>query len=81
MPKLAWQVYRVEGLTMSVNYGCNKVRFPSPVPSGSRIRAGVELLSLTPGPKGVSSVSRVTIEREGADKPVCVAETVSVMVP
>lgn len=81
VPKLAWRVYRVEGLAMSVNYGCNKVRFPAPVPAGSRVRAGVELVSLAPGPNGVNSISRVTIEREGADKPVCVAETVSVLVP
>ncbi|QEU83970.1 MaoC family dehydratase [Streptomyces viridosporus] len=81
IPRLAGQVYRVDGLAMSVNYGCDKVRFPSPVPTGSRVRAGVELLSLASGPKGVRSTSRVTVEREGADKPVCVAETVSVMVP
>ncbi|MEU1690444.1 MaoC family dehydratase [Streptomyces hirsutus] len=80
VPKLAWQVYRVEGLAMSVNYGCNKVRFPSPVPAGSRVRAGVELVSLAPGPNGVNSIFRVTIERGGADKPVCIAETVSVLV-
>ncbi|EFE71476.1 conserved hypothetical protein [Streptomyces viridosporus ATCC 14672] len=81
IPRLAGQVYRVDGLAMNVNYGCDKVRFPSPVPTGSRVRAGVELLSLAPGPKGVRSTCRVTVEREGADKPVCVAETVSVMVP
>ncbi|MEV0695451.1 MaoC family dehydratase [Streptomyces sp. NPDC050388] len=81
VPELAGEVYRVDGLAMSVNYGCNKVRFPSPVPAGSRVRAGVELLSVVPGPKGAQAVARVTVEREGGDKPVCVAETVSVMVP
>jgi len=81
VPKLVWEVYTVDGLTMGVNYGCNKVRFPSPVPVGSRVRAGVELVSLVPGPAGVQSTARVTIEREGSDKPACVAETVAVLVP
>ncbi|HET9861136.1 MAG TPA: MaoC family dehydratase [Nocardioidaceae bacterium] len=81
VPKLVWEVYKVEGLSMGVNYGSNKVRFPSPVPVGSRIRAGVELVSLDRGPNGAQATVRVTIEREGGDKPACVAETVSVLVP
>ncbi|MQA63188.1 MAG: dehydratase [Actinophytocola sp.] len=81
VPKLVWQVYRVDGLKMGVNYGANKVRFPAPVPVGSRVRAGVELLELTHGKAGAQVTSRVTIELEGGDKPACVVETVSVMVP
>ncbi|MFG3715472.1 MaoC family dehydratase [Micromonospora sp. NPDC047730] len=81
IPKLAWQVYRVEGLKAGVNYGCNKVRFPSPVPVGSRLRAGIELISLTPGARGMQATARVTVEREGSVKPACVAETVSILVP
>ena len=81
VPKLVWEVYKVEGLSMGVNYGSNRVRFPSPVPVGSRIRAGVELVSLERGPNGAQATVRVTIEREGGDKPACVAETVSVLVP
>ena len=65
---------------MGVNYGSNKVRFPSPVPVGSRVRAGAELLGLTRDPRGAQATVRVTIDREGADKPACVAETVSVLV-
>jgi len=80
IPMLVWQIYTVEGTKMGVNYGCNKVRFPSPVPVGSRVRAGVELLSVTPGGGGQQVVARVTIEREGGDRPSCVAETVSVVV-
>ena len=80
VPALVWQIYTVEGLRMGVNYGSNKVRFPSPVPVGSRIRAGVELLELTRDPRGAQATVRVTIEREGGDKPACVAETVSVLV-
>ncbi|WP_055480189.1 MaoC family dehydratase [Sphaerimonospora mesophila] len=81
VPKLVGQVYRVEGLKMGINYGCNRVRFPSPVPVGSRVRAGVELVSLTRGSNGVQAVARVTVEREGWDKPACVAETVTVLIP
>jgi acyl dehydratase len=76
-----WQVYKVENLAMGVNYGSNKVRFPSPVPVDSRIRAGVELVSLVPGGNGYQLTARVTIEIEGADKPACVAETVTILVP
>lgn len=81
VPSLVQRIYRLDGLSMSVNYGSNKVRFPAPVPVGSRIRAGVELLSVERGSGGARAVVRVTIEREGGDKPVCVAETVSVLVP
>ncbi len=80
VPMLVWQIYTVEGLAMGVNYGSNKVRFPSAVPVGSRVRAGAELLELTRDPRGARATVRVTIEREGADKPACVAETVSVLV-
>ena len=80
IPSLVGQVYTVEGLQMAVNYGCNKVRFPSPVPAGARVRAGVELLQLSRGPQGTQTVSRVTVEREGWDKPACVAEAVALLV-
>ncbi|WP_433725487.1 MaoC family dehydratase [Nocardia sp. CA-129566] len=81
LPLLVSQVYRVDGLRMGINYGCNKVRFPSPVPSGSRVRAGVELAKLEPTNAGFQVTARVTIEREGGDKPACVAEALSVLVP
>lgn len=81
VPLLAWQVYTIEGVTMSVNYGANKLRFPSPVPAGSQVRAGVELLALVPGGGGYQLTAKVTVEREGGSKPACVVETVSVLVP
>ncbi|TDC64870.1 MaoC family dehydratase [Actinomadura sp. GC306] len=80
LPMLAAEIYRVEGLSMGVNYGSDKVRFPAPVPVGSRVRAGAELLSLERGPAGARAKVRVTIEREGGDKPVCVAEVLSLLV-
>ncbi|WP_269664846.1 MaoC family dehydratase [Streptacidiphilus rugosus] len=81
VPMLVWEIYTVEGITMGVNYGSNKVRFPAPVPVGSKLRAGVELVSVTPGSGGYQVVARVTVEREGGDRPVCVADAVSVLVP
>lgn len=74
---LVSQIYAVDGVRMGVNYGTNKVRFPAPVPVGSRIRAGADLQSVTDVPGGVQVELKVTIETEGGEKPVCVAETVS----
>jgi acyl dehydratase len=76
-PKLMWEVYKVDGVKMGVNYGVNKVRFPAPVPAGSRVRAHVKLLELQDIEGGAQAITQVTFEREGNDKPVCVAETVS----
>lgn len=60
---------------MGVNYGLNKVRFTAPVPVGSRLRARMTLLSAEPiEGNGVQMAWAVAVEREGADKPVCVAE-------
>lgn len=68
---------RVPGAKMGVNYGCNKVRFPAPVPVGARIRGSGELVEATEVAGGVQIVVRVTVEIEGGGKPACVAETVS----
>jgi acyl dehydratase len=77
IPMLASEVYRVGGVRMGVNYGLNRVRFPAPLPTGSRFRAGIRMLSIEDIDGGVHLVNEVTIEREGGEKPVCVAETVS----
>ena len=62
--------------SLSINYGTNKVRFPAPVPSGSRIRARATVASVDDVPGGDQAVVVTTVEREGGDKPVCVAEIV-----
>jgi len=67
----------VQGVRMGINYGLNKVRFMAPVPSGSRLRVQVKLLSATPIEGGMQMAWHCTIEREGSDKPVCVAESLS----
>ena len=81
LPQLAAEVYSIEGVSMGVNYGCNKVRFPAPTPVGSRVRAGVELVSVDDSSTGHLVTARVTIEIEGSDKPACVVESLAVVVP
>ena len=64
------------GLTFAINYGLNRVRFPAPVPAGSRIRGRVKLHSLEDITGGVQATWAITVENEGSEKPVCVAEWV-----
>lgn len=71
------QAYRVKGVKMGINYGVNRVRFPAPVPAGSKLRATFVLNSVEDVQGGLQCVWGVTIEREGGDKPVCVAESVT----
>ncbi|MFD0418193.1 MaoC family dehydratase [Streptomyces sp. NPDC127108] len=78
LPVLVPQVLRVEGMKMGLNYGTNKVRFPSPVPVGSRVRGTAVLTSVEETKDGgVQVTAAVTVEREDGDKPACVAESVS----
>ncbi len=76
LPEMSASAFRVEGTKMGVNYGLNKVRFPAPVPSGSRLRGHFKLLKYEPLEGGAQVTVEVTMEREGSDKPVCVAESV-----
>ncbi|MCZ0206725.1 MaoC family dehydratase [Streptomyces achromogenes] len=77
LPLFGPQLIRVEGVKMGVNYGTNKVRFPSPVPVGSRLRATATITDVADVTGGVQVTVAFTVEREGGDKPVCVAESVS----
>jgi len=76
LPFFGRTAFKVGGVRMTVNYGLNRVRFPAPVPVGSRLRAHYKLLSFEPIEGGVQVVTEVTVEREGHAKPVCVAESV-----
>ena len=75
-PVLIPQVFSVGGVAMGVNYGCNKVRFMSPVPVGARLRAGVKLLGVDDVSGGAQVTLEVTFECEGAAKPSCIAEII-----
>lgn len=77
LPLFGPQLIQVEGVKMGVNYGTNKVRFPSPVPVGSRLRATATITGVADVKGGIQVSVAFTVEREGGDKPVCVAESVS----
>ncbi|MDT0345421.1 MaoC family dehydratase [Streptomyces litchfieldiae] len=77
LPVLTPGLLRVEGVRMALNYGVNKVRFPAPLPVGSRVRATGGIAAVTEVPDGVQLVMSLAVEREGGAKPVCVAETVT----
>jgi acyl dehydratase len=80
LPVLSDEIYRVENLTMAVNYGLDRVRFPAPVPVGARIRAGATLRDVKQTGPGQLCYSRVIIEVEGRSKPACIADTVTLLV-
>jgi acyl dehydratase len=77
IPMIA-ELLAVTGVGMALNYGVNKVRFPAPVPVGSRVRLHAKILGVEPVSKGGVQVSRAfTFEIEGSDKPACVAESLT----
>ncbi len=77
LPKLNSETFRVDNAKMGINYGLNKVRFPSPVPVGARVRATTELISATEIEGGLQLAVKATVAIDGADKPACVAEFLS----
>ena len=77
LPEMSASAFQVLDTRMGVNYGLNRVRFPAPVPSGSRLRGRFKLLSYEPIEGGAQLTVEVTMEREGSPKPVCVAESVA----
>jgi acyl dehydratase len=77
IPAMSYELLpRAEGGGMGINYGLNKVRFPAPVPSGSKVRGTFRLLEREDADWGSQATWQVTLERDGGDKPVCVAEVV-----
>lgn len=77
LPKFFETAFKVREVRMGLNYGLNKVRFPAPVPVGSRLRGRFKLLAFEAIEGGAQLTVEVTIEREGAGKPVCVAESLT----
>ena len=75
LPVASYEVVPRQG-GMAINYGLNKVRFPAPVPVGSRVRATFEVVGVDEQEWGGQATMQATVEREGGDKPVCVAEIV-----
>ena len=80
IPMLNHQISHINNVRNGINYGCNKVRFTSPVPAGSKVRARAKLLSADPMKGGgVRLTNEMTIEIEGQERPACVAETMSIV--
>lgn len=76
------QIIDVRGISMGVNYGADKLRFPAPVPVGSRVRGSAELLKVEEVKGGaIQATVRVTVEIEGSDRPGCVIDTISRYIP
>jgi acyl dehydratase len=78
-PKFTFDMFTIAGFAFGLNYGYNKVRFPAPLPVNSRVRMRATLSSVDDVPGGVQLTITQTFEREGEQKPVCVAEAVSRM--
>ena len=77
LPMLMASALQMSDVKMGVNYGLNKVRFPAPVPVGSRLRGRILLVAAEDITGGAQLTWQVTVEREGSDKPVCVAESIT----
>jgi acyl dehydratase len=80
LPVLMTEAFRVEDLTMGINYGMDRLRFPAPVPAGSKIRAGATLTDIKQTPPGWLASIRVRIQVEGQKKAACIADTLSLYV-
>ena len=77
LPEMSASAFEVRDTRMGVNYGLGRVRFPAPVPSGSRLRGHFKLTKFEPIEGGAQLTVEVTMEREGGEKPVCVAESLA----
>jgi acyl dehydratase len=80
-PVLSAQIYTVTGVAFALNYGLDKLRYPAPLPVGSRVRMRAAIASVTDVAGGVQLATTLTFERDGGDKPVCVAEALTRIYP
>ncbi len=80
-PRFSYAMYNLEGFAFALNYGLNRVRFISPMPVGQRLRMRAKLVSADDVAGGAQMLTELTFEREGGEKPVCVAETLTRVYP
>ncbi|HUE18272.1 MAG TPA: MaoC family dehydratase [Stellaceae bacterium] len=80
-PRLMDAIYRVDGVRLRINYGCNRVRFTEPVKSGGRVRLALTLLSVETTKHGAKVTTEARFEIDGVERLACVAELVAVLVP
>lgn len=79
LPQMVYGIYKIDNVAHGLNYGCDKIRFTAPVPSGSRVRARYRLKSAEEvHGNGLKVFGEVTVEIEGSERPACVAETISI---
>jgi acyl dehydratase len=76
-PKLAGEIMKYSGFAFGLNYGLDRVRFPAPTPVGGKVRGTLKVAEVTDVPGGAQAKMEMTFEREGGDKPVCVAEVLA----
>ena len=76
-PMFSYSLFKADGFDFGVNYGLNRVRFPAPMPVGDRVRMRMKLAAVDDIPGGAQITTELTFEREGGDKPVCVAESLA----
>lgn len=76
-PRFSYDMFKFEGFAFGVNYGLNRLRFPAPMPVGGRVRMRAKLLAVDDIPGGAQITTELTFERDGGEKPVCVAESLS----
>lgn len=82
LPRMIYEIYRIDGVAHGLNYGSNRIRFTAPVPAGSRVRARLRVKTAEDVKNGgLRVVGEATVELEGSDRPACVAETISVVYP
>jgi acyl dehydratase len=75
--QFSYALFSIEGFAFGLNYGLNKVRFPAPMPVGDRVRMRAALLAVDDIPGGAQLTTQLTFERQGGEKPVCVAESLA----
>ncbi|MDN6666883.1 MAG: MaoC family dehydratase [Brevibacterium sp.] len=80
IPKFSSEIFTIEGVSIRVNYGLNKVRFAQPVLVDSRLRGTVSVKEVIPGDKGTQVILKHVIEIEGEERPACIAEVVTLLV-
>jgi acyl dehydratase len=76
-PRFSYDMFKLDGFAFGVNYGLNRVRFPAPMPVGGKVRMRAKLSAVEDIPGGAQITTELTFEREGGDKPVCVAESLA----
>ena len=76
-PRFTYDMFTLEGFAFAINYGLNRVRFPAPMPVGGKVRMRAKLAAVEEIPGGAQLVTELTFEREGGEKPVCVAESLT----